>query len=145
MGSFMANESNVTSQWLVVDGTDQSLGRLATRIATVLMGKHKPTYTPHCAMGDNVIVINADKVRVSSGNKPRTRIITYHTGWLGGLKQTPMTEVFERRPDKVVNLAVRRMLPKNKLARRLLANLRVYAGPEHPHVAQQPQPFPEYL
>jgi len=145
MRSFMANQSNVTRQWLVVDGTDQVLGRLATKIATVLMGKHKPTYTPHCEMGDHVVVINAEKIKVSPSNKPRTRLITYHTGWIGGLKQTPMTEVFEKRPEKVVQLAVRRMLPKNKLARQLLSNLKVYSGPEHPHVAQQPLPFPEYL
>lgn len=143
MGSYMARPEDMKRRWLVVDGTDQVLGRLAVRIATVLMGKHQPIYTPHVDTGDFVIVVNADKVKVSPPDRPRTRLITSHSGWLGGLRRDPMTEVFERNPAKVVQLAVRRMLPKNKLGRRLFAKLKVYAGPKHPHVAQQPQPFPE--
>lgn len=143
MRSTMAHPDKVVRQWWIVDGTDLVLGRLATRIATVLMGKHKPIYTPHVDAGDFVVVINAEKIRVSPPERPRNRMITYHTGWIGGLKQTPLPEVFEKNPSKVVELAVRRMLPKNKLGRKLLGKLKVYSGTGHPHVAQQPQPFPD--
>ena len=139
----MAKASELSQRWLIVDGTDQVLGRLAVRIATVLMGKHRPTYTPHVDTGDHVVVINADKIRVSPPGKSRSRMITYHTGWIGGLKQTPVEEAFERNPSKVVTLAVRRMLPKTKMGRKMLGKLRVYSGTEHPHTAQKPQPFPE--
>ena len=143
MGSYVAKPKDITNAWLLVDGTDQVLGRLAVRIATVLMGKHKPTYTPHVDTGDHVIVVNAAKIRVSPEMKPRDRMITYHTGWIGGLKQTPMVEVFEKNPARVVELAVRRMLPKTKLGKQMLTKLKIYEGEEHPHVAQKPQPFPE--
>lgn len=143
MGSFMAKTSEVDPKWFIVDGTDEVLGRLATRIATVLMGKHQPTYTPHVDTGDYVVVVNADKIRVSPGRKERTRMITYHTGFIGGLKQTALTDAFERNPARVVGLAVRRMLPKSKLGRQMFNKLKVYAGEAHPHSAQQPQPFPE--
>ncbi len=145
MRSYVAKPSDTTRQWLIVDGTDQVLGRLATKIATVLMGKHRPTYTAHVDTGDFVVVVNADKIRVSPAERPRRRMVTYHTGFLGGLRQTPMTEVFDQNPAKVVQLAVRRMLPKTKLGRKMFTKLRVYRGEEHPHVAQKPQPFPERL
>lgn len=143
MRSFMAKASELDPKWFIVDGTDKVLGRLATRIATVLMGKHQPIYTPHVDTGDYVVIVNADKIRVSSPRKERTRNITYHTGFIGNLKQTPMTEVFERNPTRVVELAVRRMLPKTKLGRQMLGKLKIYAGEAHPHSAQAPQPFPE--
>lgn len=143
MGSYVAKPKDITNAWLQIDGTDQVLGRMAVRIATVLMGKHKPTYTAHIDTGDHVIVLNAEKVKISPDRKPRNRLITYHTGWIGGLKQTPATEVFEKNPDRVIRLAVRRMLPKSKLGRQMLTKLKVYRGEEHPHTAQQPQPFPE--
>jgi len=142
-GSYVAKQTDTINAWLLVDGTDQVLGRLAVRIATVLMGKHKPTYTAHVDTGDHVVVVNAAKIRVSPVLKPRDRLITYHTGFIGGLKQTPMVEVFEKNPARVVELAVRRMLPKTKMGKQMLGKLRVYPGDEHPHVAQQPQPFPE--
>ena len=145
MGSYVAKPNEIEQRWLVVDGTDKVLGRLATDIATVLMGKHRPTYTPHVDTGEHVVVINADKVRVHNGTKPRERLITYHTGYIGGLKRQRLDDAFRANPAKVVNLAVRRMLPKTKLGRKMFGKLRVYAGPEHPHTAQQPQPFPELL
>ncbi|MFG0317483.1 MAG: 50S ribosomal protein L13 [Planctomycetota bacterium JB042] len=142
MGSYVAKPKDITNAWLLLDGTDQVLGRMASRIATVLMGKHKPTYTPHIDTGDHVVVVNAAKVRISPEQKPRTRMITYHTGWIGGLKQTPVTEAFEKNPDRVIRLAVRRMLPKSKLGKQMLTKLKIYPGEEHPHSAQKPQPFP---
>ena len=145
MRSYMAKAEEVTPRWLVVDGKDQVLGRLATKIATVLMGKHRPTYTPHVDTGDYVVVINADKIRVSPPERARKRLVTYHTGYFGGLKQTPVEDLHAQDPARVVTLAVRRMLPKNKLARHMLAKLKVYSGAAHPHVAQHPQPFPNLL
>ena len=142
MGSYVAKPKDITNAWLLVDGTDQVLGRLAVRIATVLMGKHKPTYTPHVDTGDHVIVVNADKVKLT-GRKLEDKIYYRHTGYAGGLKQTPMVEVFEKNPARVVELAVRRMLPKTKLGKQMLTKLKIYEGEEHPHVAQKPQPFPE--
>lgn len=143
MGSFMAKASELDPKWFIVDGTDLVLGRLATKVATVLMGKHQPIYTPHVDTGDYVVIVNADKIRVSPDRKERTRNITYHTGYIGNLKQTPMTEVFERNPARVVELAIRRMLPKTKLGRQMLGKLKIYSGEAHPHAAQAPQPFPE--
>lgn len=145
MGSYVAKPNELEKRWLLVDGTDKVLGRLATRIATVLMGKHQPTYTPHVDTGDYVIVIHADKLRISPGQKVRTRLISYHTQYFGGLRREPVTEVFEKNPAKVLTLAVRRMLPKTKLGRQMLSKLKVYSGAEHPHSAQQPQPFPEMV
>src|SRR5690606_25541687 len=119
MGSYVAKQKEITNAWLLIDGTDQVLGRMAVRIATVLMGKHKPTYTPHVDTGDHVVVVNAERVKVSPERKPRGRMITYHSGWLGGLRQTPVTEVFEKNPERVIRLAVRRMLPKSKLGKQM--------------------------
>ncbi len=142
MATFMAKPGEVRQRWLLVDATDQVLGRLATKIAMALMGKHRPTYTPHVDTGDFVVVTNASKVRVSPPNRVRNRKITYHTMVLGGLVSEPLEDVFAKDPERVVTLAVRRMLPRNKLARKWLSKLKVYAGAEHPHSAQQPEPFP---
>ncbi len=121
--------------WHVVDADGQTLGRLATRVAELLMGKHKPTYSPHLDMGDFVIVVNASRVRVT-GNKLDGKIYYRHTGYVGGIKETPLREMLERHPDRVIEKAVKGMLPRNKLAGSLLRHLKVYAGPEHPHEAQ---------
>jgi large subunit ribosomal protein L13 len=110
-----------------------------------LMGKHRPQYTPHVECGDFVIVVNADKVRVSPPTRSRKRMITWHTHYFGGLKQVPVEVEHKKDPDRVVTLAVRRMLPKTKLGRTMISKLKVYAGPAHPHTAQQPQPFPERI
>ena len=119
MGMFVAKASEVESTWRIVDATDHVLGRLATRIAMVLMGKHQPTYTPHVDTGDHVIVVNAEKIRVEPPTKPRKRIIRHHTGFLGvGMKEAALPDLFAKNPEKVVMLAVRRMLPKTKMGRR---------------------------
>lgn len=121
--------------WHVLDADGQTLGRLATQVAALLMGKHKPTYSPHLDMGDFVIVVNASRVRVT-GNKLDGKIYYRHTGYVGGIKETPLREMLERHPDRVIEKAVKGMLPRNKLAGSLLRHLKVYAGPDHPHEAQ---------
>lgn len=121
--------------WHVLDADGQTLGRLATKVAELLMGKHKPTYSRHLDMGDFVIVVNASRVRVT-GNKLDGKIYYRHTGYVGGIKETPLREMLERHPDRVIEKAVKGMLPRNKLAGSLLRHLKVYAGPEHPHEAQ---------
>ncbi|MFO7900750.1 MAG: 50S ribosomal protein L13 [Planctomycetota bacterium] len=136
----MAKESDVERTWYVVDARDQVLGRLAARVARVLMGKHKPTYTPHTDVGDHVIVINADKVAVT-GRKMEDKIYHRASGYPGGLKSIPLGELMEHRPTAPIELAVRRMLPKTKLGRKMFKKLKVYAGAEHPHSAQQPEPL----
>lgn len=127
--------------WYVVDATDQSLGRLASKIAIVLQGKHKPTYTPHFDVGDYVIVVNADKVRLT-GKKWDQKMYYHHTGYLGHFREIPYRELRQRHSELPIKLAVRRMLPKNKLGRRMLRKLKVYPGPDHPHQAQEPTPLP---
>ena len=136
--SYMAKE--VEKKWYVVDASGKVLGRLANKIAVVLMGKHKPTYTPHVDTGDYVIVVNADKV-VLTGKKLDQKKYYRHSGYPGGLKELTARQMFEKHPEKVVYLAVKRMLPKNKLGRKMLKKLKVYAGPEHPHQAQKPEPL----
>lgn len=138
---FQAKPGEVEQHWYVLDATDQVLGRLAVRIASVLMGKNKPTYTPHVDTGDFVIVLNADKVKVT-GRKKETVIYQSYTGYPGGQKEVPMRRVLDRHPERVLREAVRRMLPKNSLARQMLSKLKLYNGNEHPHQAQQPEPFP---
>jgi large subunit ribosomal protein L13 len=123
--------------WHVIDASGQTLGRMATEIATILMGKHRPDYTPHILVGEGVIVTNADKIRLT-GNKGNTRIYTFYTGHPGGLRKVALGEYLQRAPDEVVRLAVRRMLPKNRIARRMISRLKVYRGDAHPHVAQKP-------
>jgi large subunit ribosomal protein L13 len=138
MKSFRAKSAELDRTWHHVDATDRVLGRMAASIAMVLMGKHKPTFTPGVDTGDFVVVTNAAKLRLS-GKKPETKVYRHHTGWIGGLKEVSFRQVMERSPERAIELAVRRMLPKNKLGRRMLSKLKVYAGEEHPHTAQRPQ------
>lgn len=124
--------------WHVIDASQYVLGKMAVEIAEILMGKKKPLYTPHVQIGDGVIVINADKVRLT-GNKREGRIYNFYSGWPGGLKEASTQEMINRRPEDLINLVVRRMLPKNRLAKHMLKRLKVYTGSQHPHAAQQPQ------
>jgi large subunit ribosomal protein L13 len=132
-----ADRQTAMATWRVVDASGQVLGRLAARIAEILMGKHLPTYTPHMLVGEGVIVINAGKVKVT-GNKQETREYTYYTGFPGGLRKVKLGDYLAGSPEHLIQLAVRRMLPKNRLARRMLSRLKVYEGATHPHVAQKP-------
>ncbi|WP_428389631.1 50S ribosomal protein L13 [Mucisphaera sp.] len=136
--TFLAKNNEVPRQWLQVDATDQILGRLATQIATILMGKHKPEYTPHHDVGDFVVVTNADKIRLT-GRKLDQKHLKRYTGYPSGLKLTSYRDQMEKAPEKLISEAVRRMLPKNKLARHQLTKLKVYRGGEHPHAAQSPE------
>ena len=130
----------VNRRWFVVDAENQVMGRMCTQIATVLRGKHRPEYTPHVDTGDNVIVINAGKVRFT-GNKENVKIYQNYSGYPGGLKELTASEIRARRPERLVEIAVKGMLPKNKLGNAMFKKLFVYPGPEHPHAAQQPQPL----
>ena len=136
---FQAKTGEVAQNWYVVDATDKVLGRLAARIATVLMGKHKPTYTPHVDTGDFVVVLNAGKVRVNGTRKTEQVIYQHYSGYTSGLKTTSMQKMLERHPDRVLREAVRRMLPKNALGRQMYRKLKVYAGPDHEQAAQKPE------
>ena len=138
MKTFMANESNIERKWYVVDVEGKVLGRAASEVAKILRGKHKPEFTPHVDTGDYVIVLNADKV-VLTGNKPENKIYRRHSGWVGGLKEIKARHYLEEKPEKVFELAVKRMLPKNKLGRKMFKKLNVYAGSEHNHQAQKPE------
>ncbi len=140
MKSYVARPDEVGGDWHLVDASGKVLGRLAAQLATILMGKHKPTYTPHVLTGDFVVVVNAEKVKLT-GRKLEQKEYDHYTYYPGGRKVVPIARVMERHPERVIQLAVRRMLPKNKLARRMLKRLKVYAGPEHPHAAQQPRPL----
>jgi large subunit ribosomal protein L13 len=138
--TYSAKKEDVVRRWYVVDATDQTLGRMATQIATILRGKHKPIFTPHLDCGDYVIVINAEKIRVT-GNKLDEKFYYRHSGYPGGLKAISLRDQLRRFPDRVITAAVRRMLPKNLLARQIIKKLKVYAGSEHPHAAQNPEPL----
>jgi len=141
MKTYLAKQADQqTRKWYVVDANDVVLGRLAAKVARVLQGKHKPEYTPHIDMGDFVVVVNADKVKLT-GRKREQKTYPYYTGWRGGLKQIPFVEMQRRHPGRAVTLAVRRMLPKTKLGRTMLSKLKAYGGPEHPHTAQKPAPL----
>jgi large subunit ribosomal protein L13 len=135
--TFSAKPHEIERRWFVVDAENQTLGRLATRIATVLRGKHKPIYTPHVDCGDYVVVINADKVRVT-GRKMDQKMYHRHSGYPGGLTSVTLRRQLETFPERVLEAAVRGMLPKNRLGRKMFTKLKVYAGPNHPHQAQQP-------
>ncbi|HUT94743.1 MAG TPA: 50S ribosomal protein L13 [Thermoguttaceae bacterium] len=139
MKTYMAKPQDVEAKWWLVDATDKVVGRLASDIATILMGKHRPTYTPHVDTGDFVVVINADKL-VFTGKKWDQKTYTWYTGY-PGLRSETARERMARKPEKILSEAVRRMLPKNKLARKMLSKLKVYAGDQHPHQAQQPEPI----
>lgn len=132
-----ADRHTAMGKWHVFDASGRTLGRMATEIATILMGKHRPDYTPHMLVGEGVIVVNADKVTVTGG-KEQTREYTYFTGYQGGLRRIKLVDYLEKAPDELVRLAVRRMLPKNRLARRMISRLKVYRGGAHPHQAQKP-------
>jgi large subunit ribosomal protein L13 len=138
--TYSPKPGDVQRQWHVIDASDVVLGRLATQTATLLRGKHKPTFAPHVDTGDFVIIVNAGKVALT-GNKREQKVAYRHSGFPGGLRRIPFSELLEKRPDRAVEQAVRGMLPKNSLGRQMLKKLKVYAGPEHPHGAQQPTPF----
>jgi large subunit ribosomal protein L13 len=138
MKTYVATPQTRERDWLVVDAADKTLGRLATQIADALRGKRKPEYTPHCDVGDFVIVVNADKVAVT-GKKREEKLYYRHSGYPGGLRSRTLQEMLERRPEEVIRKAVKGMLPRNRLARAQLRKLKVYAGPDHPHAAQQPK------
>lgn len=138
MKSFLANKETVERNWRVIDADGAVLGRLAVKVAMTLMGKDKPTYTPHVDTGDFVIVVNADKVRVT-GNKADIKEYQRYSGYPGGQKIIPYHQMIERHPERVVEMAVKRMLPKNTLGAHMYKKLKVYRGPEHDHAAQQPQ------
>jgi large subunit ribosomal protein L13 len=137
---YLAKPGELEREWFVVDATDQVLGRLATRIATVLMGKHKPTYTPHVECGDYVVVLNAQNIKLT-GRKLEQKVYQRYSGYPGGQKIIPIERVLKRHPERVLREAVRRMLPKNRLARKMIMNLKLYTNSEHPHQAQQPKPL----
>jgi len=141
MKTYSAKKGEVKQEWFVVDAADQVLGRLATRIATVLRGKHKARFTPHVDTGDFVVVVNAAKVKLT-GNKEEQKQYVRHSGWPGGFKSVPAKVMRQRKPEEMIRAAVWGMLPKNLLSRHLIIKLKVYAGPEHPHQAQQPKPLP---
>ena len=138
MNSYMANPDKVERKWYVVDADGQTLGRLASEIAKVLRGKNKPIYTPHIDTGDYVIVVNADKVKVT-GKKLDQKIYYRHSDYVGGMKETTLREMMAKKPEKVIELAVKGMLPKGPLGRTMYKKLFVYAGPEHKHEAQKPE------
>ncbi len=138
--TYMAKEAEVERKWYIVDAEGLILGRLASRVALLLMGKNKPIYTPHADVGDHVIVVNAEKVAVT-GQKMQDKMYHRVSGYPGGMKTEPLAEVLERKPTAAVELAIRRMLPQTKLGRKMYRKLKVYAGPDHPHSAQQPEPI----
>jgi large subunit ribosomal protein L13 len=144
MRTYSPSAKDITREWFVVDAEGQTLGRLATRIATVLRGKHKPTFTPHLDMGDHVIVVNADKI-VLTGSKGEQKLYHSHSGYPGGIRSVPFATMLEKQPTQLVEKAVKGMLPKNKLGRAMGSKLKVYAGPDHPHAAQQPSPLPDHV
>jgi len=140
MKTFVTKPAEIERQWIVVDAEGQNLGRLATKIATILRGKHKTVYSPAVDCGDYVVVINAEKIAVT-GNRMEAKRYYRHSGYPGGLREMTMREQLEKHPDRVIGLAVRGMLPKNRLGRKMIKKMKIYAGSEHPHQAQQPVPM----
>ena len=138
MKTFMASPATIDRKWYVVDATDMTLGRLASEVAKVLRGKNKPIFTPHIDCGDNVIVINAEKINVT-GKKMDQKVFYHHSDYVGGLKEATLREKLEKKPEQVIELAVKGMLPKGPLGRQMFTKLHVYAGPEHKHEAQKPE------
>lgn len=138
MKTYVAKPQEIERKWYVVDAEGQVLGRLAAQVAAILRGKHKPIYTPHVDTGDHVIVINAEKV-VLTGNKLRAKKYYRHSGYVGGIKSITAGELLNRYPERVIQRAVRGMIPRNRLGRQMIKKLKVYAGPDHPHQAQQPE------
>ena len=140
MPTYSPKPGEITRAWHVIDATDVVLGRLASQAATLLRGKHKPIYAPHVDTGDFVIIVNAEKIAVS-GTKRDDKFVYRHSGYPGGLKQRTVGEMIEKHPDRLVEKAIKGMLPKNRLGRAMAKKLKVYAGPEHPHAAQKPAAF----
>jgi large subunit ribosomal protein L13 len=140
MKTAMMRKGQVSARWVLVDATDQVLGRLAARVARILMGKHRPTYTPHVDCGDFVVVVNAAKIRVT-GSKRDQETYQRYSGYPGGQKERTLGELLGSKPDEVIRLAVRRMLPKSRLGRSMFSKLKVYKGADHPHAAQKPEPL----
>lgn len=138
MKTYYAKPSEVQREWLLVDATDMTLGRLASEVAQILRGKNKPIYTPHIDTGDYVVIVNADKIKVT-GTKAASKVYYRHTGYVGHLKSETFTEAMEKHPTRVIEHAVKGMLPKGSLGRQMFGKLKVYAGPEHPHQAQNPR------
>ena len=138
MNTPIPSGSNYQRNWFVIDAADAVLGRLATKAASVLMGKHRPTYTPFIDTGDHVVIINAERVRLT-GSKEEDKIYRTHSGYPGGLKEVQARKMRQRRPERMLELAIQGMLPKNKLGKQMYRKLNVYAGPKHPHQAQKPQ------
>ena len=138
MKTFMASPAAIERKWYVVDATDKTLGRLASEIASVLRGKNKPIFTPHIDTGDYVIVVNAEKVKVT-GKKLDQKIYYHHSDYVGGMKETTLREMLAKKPEKVIELAIKGMLPKGPLGRQMITKLHVYAGPEHEQQAQKPE------
>jgi large subunit ribosomal protein L13 len=138
--TYSPKPGDIERQWHVIDATDVVLGRLASHAATLLRGKHKPIFAPHADTGDYVIIVNADKVGLT-GNKRQEKVAYRHSGYPGGLKKIGYGELLSKRPERAVELAVRGMLPHNRLSRKVIKKLKVYAGPNHPHAAQKPVPF----
>ena len=137
MKTFSAKSEDVRRDWFVVDATGKTLGRLSTEIARRLRGKHKPEYTPHVDTGDYIVVVNAEKIRVT-GNKMKDKMYHRYTGYIGNLKSIPLEKLMAEKPERALQFAVKGMLPRNPLGRKMFSKLRVFAGPEHPHTAQQP-------
>jgi large subunit ribosomal protein L13 len=140
VGTYVCKQEDAVRKWVVVDAAGQTLGRLSTHVARLLMGKHRPTYTPHADAGDFVVVVNAEKVRLT-GRKLDKKIYRWHTGYPGGLKEVVAGRMLKEKPIRVIEWSVKGMLPKGSLGRRLGTKLKVYAGPSHPHQAQKPEPF----
>ena len=140
MKTFSASPKTITRDWCLVDATDKTLGRLATEVASRLRGKHKPIYTPHMDTGDNIVIVNAEKIKVT-GNKLNDKMYYRHTGYIGNLKSINLGKQLEQHPERVLQSAIKGMLPKNPLGRAMFRKLHVYAGPDHPHAAQQPTPL----
>ncbi len=136
--TYVAKEKDIKAKWYVVDATDKILGRLAAKVAAILRGKHKPIFTPHIDTGDFVIITNAAKIRVT-GKKLKEKVYTHYTGYPSGLRSTTLETMLKKRPDKVISLAIKRMLPKNHLGKKIFGKLKVYAGEDHLHKAQNPK------
>ena len=140
MGTFSAKPAEVKRDWFLIDADGKTLGRLASEVATRLRGKHKPIYTPHVDTGDYIVIVNAEKIRVT-GNKAASKMYYKHTGYIGNLKSINFEKLLAKAPERIIETAVKGMLPKNALGREMYRKLKVYAGPEHNHHAQQPQPL----
>ena len=140
MGTYFAKQTDVIRKWYLVDANGKTLGRLASRVAILLRGKHKPTFTPHIDTGDHVVIINADKIRLT-GDKLKTKTYIHHTGYPGGLKSVTAEHLHAKNPTGLVTRAIKGMLPKNPLGKQMARKLKVYAGTEHPHEAQRPEPL----